>query len=143
MFEFIVNSSIPIILEGIFSIGLIVRVQWQKRRLRQSSQWRKHRRMIIQLFLVSGINIILNLPISLIPIAHLCGLPSEYGVQAELYFFFLGYFVIFLFPLVSLCQFPGLRKKMKKKIFGIVSRQPNHTATVGPSITAISMARLT
>ncbi len=140
MFEFIVNTTIPILLEGIFSIGLIVRVQWQKRRLRQSTQWRKHRRMIIQLLLISSLNVSLNLPISLIPIAHMCGLPSEYGVQAELYFFFLGYFVIFLFPFVSLCQFPELRKKLK--IFGIVSRQPNRTATVGPTIIGIPMVKL-
>jgi len=137
-----VNTSVPIILEGIFSISLVVRVQWQKRRLRQSTQWRKHRRMIIQLFLISGLNVSLNLPISLIPIAHLCGLPPEYGVQAELYFFFLGYFVIFLFPFISLCQFPDLRKKIKRKIFGVVSRQPNHTATVAPTMRAIPMVRL-
>jgi hypothetical protein len=142
MWEFIVNTSTPIILEGIVSIGLVVRVQWQKRRLRQSTQWRKHRRMIIQLFLISGLNVSLNLPIYLIPLAHLCGLPPAYGVQAELYFFFLGYFVIFLFPFVSLCQFPDLRKNMKKKIFCVVSRQPNQTATVGPTMRAIPMVRL-
>ena len=142
MFEFIVNTSIPIILEGLFSIVLVVRVQRQKRRLRQSVQWRKHRRMIIQLFLISGLNVCLNLPISLIPIAHLCGLPSEYGVQAQLYFFFLGYFVIFLLPFISLCQFPDLRKQMKKKIFCVLSRQADHTATVSPTMIAIPMARL-
>lgn len=143
MFEFIVNTSIPIILEGLFSIVLIVRVQWQKRRLRQSIQWRKHRRMIIQLFLLSGVNICLNLPISIIPIAHLCGLPPEYGVQPELYFFFLGYFVIFLIPFISLCQFPNLRKYMKKKIFCKLSRQPGRTATVAPTMLAIPMVRVT
>lgn len=142
MFEFIVNTSIPIMLEGLFSIVLIVRVQWQKRRLRQSSQWRKHRRMIIQLFLISGLNICLNLPISLIPIAHMCGLSPEYGVQAELYFFFLGYFVIFLLPFISLCQFPDLRKQMRKKIFCVLSRRPGHTATVAPTMIAIPMVRL-
>lgn len=143
MFEFIVNTSIPIILEGLSSIVLIIRVQLQKRRLRQSIQWRKHRRMIIQLFLISGLNICLNLPISIIPIAHMCGLPPEYGVQAELYFFFLGYFVIFSLPFISLCQFPDLRKQMKKKIFCIVSRQPDRTAAVAPTKVAIPMVRLT
>jgi hypothetical protein len=142
MWEFIVNTSVPIILEGIVSVALVVRVQWQKRRLRQSSQWRKHRRMIIQLFLISGLNFSLNLPISLIPIAHLCGLPPEYGVQAELYFYFLAYFVIFLFPFVSLCQFPDLRKKMKRNIFGVLPRQPNYTASVAPTVRAIPMVRL-
>jgi hypothetical protein len=142
MWDFIVNSSGPVIFEAIVSIGLVVRVQWQKRRLRQSNQWRKHRRMIIQLSLISSLNVTLNLPIFLIPLAHLCGLPPEYGVQAELYFYFLGYFVIFLLPFISLCQFPDLRKKIKRKIFGVISRQPNHTATVAPVMRAIPMVRL-
>lgn len=142
MFEFMVNTSIPIILEGIVSIGLVIRVQWQKRRLRQATQWRKNRRMIIQLFLVSGVNIILNLPISLIPIAHLCGLPPEYGVQAQLYFFFLGYFVIFLFPFVSLSQFPELRKRMKRKIFPAQPRQDNFTINAEQAMTVVQMRKL-
>ena len=132
MWESIVNTTVPILLEGIFSIGLIIRVQWQKQRLHQSNKWAKQRRMIIQLFLISSLNVNLNLPIYLIPLAHLCGLPPKYGVQAELYYFFLGYFVIFLFPFASLTQFPSLRKKIKKKILYMVTRQSHHTATVAP-----------
>ena len=142
MFEFMVNTTIPIMLESIVSVGLVMRVQWQKRRLRQSTQWRKHRRMIIQLFLVSGLNVILNLPISLIPIARLCGLPSDYGVQAQLYFFFLGYFVIFLFPFASLCQFPELRKKLKTKIFPVVPRQQDRTIAEGYVMQSIRITRM-
>jgi hypothetical protein len=88
VFELIVNNSIPIILECIVSIGLVIRVQWQKRRLRQSTQWRKQRRMIMQPFLVSSINVSLNLPTSMIDIAQQFGLSSEDGNQAGLYFFF-------------------------------------------------------
>jgi hypothetical protein len=142
MWEFIVNTNIPILLECIITIGLVLRVQWQKRRLCQSNQWRKQRRMMIQLFLISSLNVSLNLPIYLIPLAHLCGLPPEYGVQAELYFFFLGYFVIFLFPFASLCQYSDLRKKIKKNIFCIVPTQPRYTATVAPTMMAMPMSRL-
>jgi hypothetical protein len=47
MWEFILNTSAPILLESIVSIGLVVLVQWQKRCIRQSTQWRKQWRMII------------------------------------------------------------------------------------------------
>ncbi|CAF4162022.1 unnamed protein product, partial [Adineta steineri] len=53
MWDFIVNDCASVIVEGIISIALILRVQWQKRRIHQSPQWRKQRRMIIQLCLVS------------------------------------------------------------------------------------------
>lgn len=142
IWEYSVNNTASVFLEVIASTGLILRVQWQKRRLHQSTQWRKQRRMIIQLFLVSGLNVSLNLPIFFIPLLHFCGLPPEYGIQAELYFFFLGYFVIFLFPFASLCQFPELRKKIKRIIFGIVSKQPRHTATVATTMRNMPMNRL-
>ncbi len=137
MWEFIVNTSAPIILEGIVSISLVLRVLWQRRRLRQSSQWRKHRRMIIQLFLVSGFNLSLNLPIELIAVAHLCGLPAEYGVEPELYFYFFGYWVSFLFPFASLCQYPELRKNIKKKILCVILKPSSHTAAVGPTTRSV------
>ncbi|CAF3504768.1 unnamed protein product [Rotaria socialis] len=139
--EFIVNSSISIVLESIVSIGLIVRVQRQKRRIHQSTQWHKYRRMIIQLFLVSSVDLSLNLPFYLIAFAHLCGLPQEYGAQLQLYFFFLGYFAIFLFPFASLCQFPELRKTIKNKIIAVLPRQLYRRTPVGPVTVTIPMVQ--
>jgi hypothetical protein len=130
MWEYTVNTSVPVIVEIIVSIALILRVYWQKRRLNQSNQWRKQRRMIIQLFLVSGLNSCLNLPLYTIPIAQLCGLRSLESYDAEIVFYFLGYFVIFLFPFASLCQYPELRKKIKQKIVGVLKMQPHRTAVV-------------
>ncbi|CAF0721750.1 unnamed protein product [Adineta steineri] len=128
-----VNNTTPIILESIVNIGLILRVQWQKRRLRQSNQWRKQRRMIIQLCMISGLNMCLNIPLTILLLAHFFGLAPEYGAQPQLYFSFLGYFVFFLFPFTSLCQFPDLRKNITRKIVGILPRQQqHHTATVIP-----------
>ncbi|CAF1117346.1 unnamed protein product [Adineta steineri] len=89
MWEYTVHSITPVLLEGIASITLILRVQMQRRRLHQSNQWRRQRRMIIQLLLVSGLNVGINFPGNILLIAHLCGLPSEYGAEAVLYLYFL------------------------------------------------------
>jgi hypothetical protein len=142
LWEFIVHYCAPVILESIVSIGLVVRVQCHKRHLHQSRRWRKQRRMIIQLILVSGPNIALNLPFYTLSIAQLCGLSSASSTQAELWFYFLTYFITFLFPFASLCQFPVLFKQIKKKLCGVMARQPRHTATVGPTTGAIPMIRL-
>ncbi|CAF3968938.1 unnamed protein product [Adineta steineri] len=143
MWEFIAHTGTPILLEGIASIALVLRVQIQKRRLRQSNQWRKQRRMIIQLLLVTTLNIGINFSGNLILLAHLCGLPPEYGAEAQLYFSFLDYFVIFLFPFISLSQFPDLRKTMKKKLLDLVRRQPHRTATVTYTRRDTPMNRMT
>ncbi|CAF0745279.1 unnamed protein product [Adineta ricciae] len=124
--ETVVHYCVPVILESIVSTGLLVRVQWQKRRLRQSIQWRKQRRMIIQLLLISGINIPLNLPLYIIYIAQYCGLHWDISLQPKLWFYFLSYSVILFFPFASLCQFPALRKQMRKKFCCIIDRSPCH-----------------
>ncbi|CAF1210549.1 unnamed protein product [Adineta steineri] len=142
MWEFILHTTTPILLEGIASIALVLRVQIQKRRLRQSNQWRKQRRMIIQLLLISSLNIGINIPCSMLLIAHLCGVPQDYGAEAILYFYFLEYFVIFLFPFISLSQFPDLRKTMKEKIMGVVRRRLHHTAIVTHTRRDIPMNRV-
>jgi cytochrome c biogenesis factor len=134
-----VNSTAPVIIESIVSIALIVRVQWQRRRLRQSNQWRKQRRMIIQLLLVSGVNIIVNLPLYSIAILEYCGISSVTMNEVYLDLFYLTYFIYFLFPFASLCQFPELRKKIKKQIVGIVKKQPRHSTAVAPIIRGLPM----
>jgi hypothetical protein len=90
--------------------------------------------MIIQLFLVSGLNTSLNLPLYGIALAELCGVTSVDSYEADFYFVFLAYFTIFLFPFASICQYPELRKKIKNKIVGIVKKQPHHTAAVLPIV---------
>jgi hypothetical protein len=141
MYEYAVNSTSPVIIESIFSTALILRVQWQRRRLRQSNQWRKQRRMIIQLCLISGVNISVTLPFSAISILEYCGISSESMNEAGVYLFYLSYFIYFVFPFASLCQFPELRKKIKNQIVGLVRKEPRHSTAVRPIINGQSMNR--
>jgi hypothetical protein len=99
--------------------------------------------MIIQLFLVSGLNTSLNLPLYGIALAQLCGVTSVDSYEADFYFVFLAYFTIFLFPFASICQYPELRKKIKNKIVGIVKKRPHRTAAVAPIVRGKPMNRLT
>ena len=75
-------------------------------------------------------NVGLNVPLSIISIAQLCGLQLDNGVEAQFYLLFLGFVVIFLFPYASLCQFPNLYQNIARKILTALARRPNRTATV-------------
>ncbi|CAF3785682.1 unnamed protein product [Rotaria socialis] len=132
--ESIVNGILPITLETFASISFLIRVQLQKRRLGRSPQWRKTRRLAMQLSLMSALNIGLNLPSCLISFAHFCGLPSQYGAQIQTYFSFFAYFITFLFPFVSLCQLPELRKAIKKKIFFLAPQHQRQISRVAPTL---------
>lgn len=136
MWEYVVHAISAISIEAFASISFLVRVQLQRRRLQRSVQWNRHRRVILQLLLISALNVSLKLPTYLIPLLHLCGLPPEYGVQAQLYFFFLGYFVIFFFPFSCLCQHPELFKHMKNKVFHMELQAQIQTAGALPALTA-------
>jgi hypothetical protein len=113
VWDFFVNNILPGLLVAFISMGLLIRVIRRKQQLSQGIQWRKHRKMIIQLLLISTLNIIFILPLNLLSLAYLCGLSDEYGAQIDLYFYFAGYFLIFFIPFVCLASMPELLKKMK------------------------------
>jgi hypothetical protein len=142
IWDYIVNTTGPILIEGVASTSFLLRIVFQQRALRRSTQWHKYRRMTIQLLLMSGLNMICNLPSAVFTIARLFGLPYQYGAQAEVYFFFLGYFLIFLFPFICLCQFPDLRKSIKEKIFFIVPRDRHRLTAVTPATIGTRIARI-
>ncbi|CAF1444584.1 unnamed protein product [Rotaria magnacalcarata] len=137
--ESIVNGILPITLETFASVSFVIRVQLQSRRLSRLPQWRKTRRLTIQLSLMSAINICFNIPSCLISFAHYCGLPSQYGSQIQVYFTFLAYFITFLFPFVSLCQLPELRKRIKTKIFFLPPQHQSQIARVAPTLRRTQM----
>lgn len=111
--DFFVNNILPGLLVAFVSMALLIRVIRKRQRLSQGNQWRKYRKMAIQLFSISTLNIIFILPLNLLSLAYLCGLPSDYGVQIELYFYFAGYFLIFFIPFVCLASMPELLKMIK------------------------------
>ena len=75
--------------------------------------------------------IIPGLPLHILVAAHLCGLPENIGVEPQLYFDFLCYFVLILYPFVCLVSQSELREKLKwQRLFTL--RGPQQTATVGP-----------
>ncbi|CAF1527111.1 unnamed protein product [Adineta ricciae] len=113
--DFIGNNVLPAFLVAFFSITLLIRVIRQKQRLNQAIQWRKHRKMTIQLLSISTLNVIFVLPLNLLAVAHLCGLPEEYGAHVQQYLYFAGYLFIFLIPFVCLASISELCAEIKRK----------------------------
>ncbi|CAF1144156.1 unnamed protein product [Adineta steineri] len=111
--DFFGHNILPAFLVASVSMALLIRVIRQKQRLNQQVQWSKHRKMTKQLVSMSILNIIFILPLNLLTLAHLCGLPDEYGAQLQLYFYFAGYLFIFFIPFACTSSTPGLSKKIK------------------------------
>ncbi|CAF2092689.1 unnamed protein product [Rotaria magnacalcarata] len=132
MFDWIVNITMPTLLEAFFSLSFMFRVVWQKYRSHLSVQWRKQRKMTIQLMSLTVLNLSINFPLSILNMAHLCGLPSNIGVDASQYFFFFCYFVIFFLPFICLASITDVYKKFRQKILRQRREMTQFTATVRP-----------
>jgi hypothetical protein len=131
IWDSVLNSIIPTIIMTVASVTLLLRVHYQKRRLRRPNLWRKQRKMIIHLLSQCVLYLIPNIPLSIFNFAHLCGLLKSVGVDLQLYFDFLCYFVILLYPFVCLSALSELRKKVKwREIFFL--KQPWQIAVVQP-----------
>lgn len=114
VFDAIVHQILPILIIVICSITLLIRVLWQKYRVNQPIQWRKFRKMTIQLLSISLLYIIFFAPFALIYTIYICGGRSE---RLSYVFDYATYLVYFLFPLFSfvcVLTLPEIRTKFVK-----------------------------
>lgn len=113
VFETIINNIIPSLTIVIFSMALLVRILRQKQRMRQAIQWRKHRKMTIQLLLISSLYLVVTCPSAFMTFLRICGLPNDIGVDFEIVAVFLSYYIVLFFPFVTILSIPELCTKIK------------------------------
>ncbi|CAF3808199.1 unnamed protein product [Rotaria sp. Silwood1] len=116
MFEFITGGITNAIIIAIFSMILIIRLIKQKHRLNQQLNWRKHRKMTIQLLSIVLLFYIFYLPSVIIGILFNCGVSYSNLEYLLVYGQFFSYYINFLFPFVCAGTLPHLRKKIKNTL---------------------------
>ncbi|UJR32966.1 hypothetical protein I4U23_020429 [Adineta vaga] len=114
LYDTIVNSILPTPIIVFMNIGLIIRVIKQKQTLHRRLQWRKCRRMIVQLLSISVLFLFFNLPMTVLVLAQVCGLEADVIGQFGSYAYYLYHFVSLLMPFVCLTSLPEIRKKIKR-----------------------------
>jgi len=114
IWDTVVHQSIPGLIIIIFSIGLLVRVIRQKIRMRQPVQWRKHRKMTVQLLAITSIYLIFYFPyVSVVPLFFYGG-EQYYNIQYILSS--LAYFMILFLPFCCAFTLPDLHKRLRNLI---------------------------
>ena len=130
MWQTIVHQILPTFAIVLFSLTLLGRVLWRKYRMHQPIQWRKHRKMAVQLLSISLLYLVFSFPFILVTLMYLCGLSySAYGTFIP-YADFCSYFIILLLPFVCALSLPELQTKIKA-IFRL--RAP-HGRAIHPTI---------
>ena len=108
------NQVVPAFTIVVFSMALLIRVLWQKRRMLQSINWRKQRRMIYQLLSITLIYLIFNIPCSLYYLAYQTGLATVVHPEISFYLAFFAFYLAFLFPFACLGTLPNFRQKLRR-----------------------------
>ncbi|UJR11828.1 hypothetical protein I4U23_016008 [Adineta vaga] len=117
---------------GFGSFFLILRIVFQKRRLQRQTQWRRYRKMTVQILSVTSIFFVIYLPPILLAIAKQLGVPSYVGADYTKYSNFFAHYVIFLFPFTCLGTLPQLGIRMRKPFRCFWQRQ---TRAIAPQQT--------
>ena len=139
MWDLFANCIMPSLLEALFSVTFLFRVMWHRYHSPLPFQWRKQRKMTIQLMFFSSLNVAFNVPSNIINIAQQCGAPHDFGVNALQYMYFFCYWVIFLFPFMCLATINGINTVFGK-ILHLRPQMTLFTATVKPDGTNANIA---
>ncbi len=110
------HSIVPILIIVISSAILLFRVLWQKYHAHRQIHWRRYRKMTIQVLSISSLYLIFPFPYYLITILHLCGMPSDIGVEFLSRWMFCTYYTLLLFPIIAIGSSPELKEKLKKTL---------------------------
>jgi hypothetical protein len=111
VWDLTVHQVLPILIIIFSSTALLVRSIWQRNRLHQRVNWRKYRKMIIQLLSFSTLYFIFDVPTVSMIFAYEYGLPTDIAMPALIYLAFFTSYIIFLFPFVCCLSLPELREK--------------------------------
>ena len=128
VYDMIVHQILPVFFIIFFSILLLLRAIWRKARHRQAHQWRKHRRMTVQLLSISLLYLLFSSPYSITSALMLCGLPVRLILPLYDYSRFLIYFPVLFFPFVSTLSSNEIRTRLTR-----ILRYRNPFRTTVPS----------
>ncbi|CAF1542531.1 unnamed protein product [Rotaria magnacalcarata] len=105
-------AIIAMSLIAIFSISLLMRVIWQKYQMHRQIQWRKQRRLTLNVICVSLLYLFFCFPVSTIYLVHYYNDPG-FAKELEPTLFFLSYFPVFLLPFICLATIPRIWREVK------------------------------
>ena len=111
--DYLLHGILSNILEAVFSSSLLFRTIWRRFYSQHRLNWKKYRKMTIQLLSISAVSLTINLPDSLITLVQNFGPDlSDFGASIQPYlFYFTGYLVLIL-PFVCLGCLPELWSKL-------------------------------
>lgn len=116
IYDLFAHHFLPVCFIALFSVGLIVRVLHVKRiRHHQHVQWRKHRKMILQILYISCLFLACIVPTTLVRFIELFGGLKDFADYVEMvYFFYLYWLLALLLPFACIGCAPEMVNQFKR-----------------------------
>ena len=114
IWETVVHQILPYVLILTCSVTLLVRVVWQRHRMNQPIEWRKYRKLTIQMLSISLLYLLFFFPLTLYETLSLFDVKFPFSTDLVIYGTFFSYLTILLFPFVCAMSLSELRKKIQR-----------------------------
>ncbi|CAF4568405.1 unnamed protein product [Rotaria sp. Silwood2] len=114
-FDIIFNIAAPITIIILANLTLIIRVTYQKTSRNRAINWRRHRKMVLQLWTISSLYMAFWLPLAITQLTQITVMPSFMINELETILFVVYLIPLFL-PMVCLSTLPNLVKKIVNTI---------------------------
>ncbi|CAF1200524.1 unnamed protein product [Adineta ricciae] len=114
LYDLIAHGVMPTFTIILSSIALFIRVLYQKHRVQQPVQWRRYRKLTVQILVISFLFLVLLFPPMLIQFLHICGMSTSVGSEFSLRMIFVSYYTFLLFLIFTISSLPELRAKLNK-----------------------------
>ena len=116
IWDYLVNGALFTVIEALLSVALLVRVVYRRYRVQQSMNWRKHRKMTIQLLSISSLSLSITLPQAVLTsIQQVIPGMADFGVEFESYLSYLTTFVVLFLPFICLGCFTELWPRFRRQ----------------------------
>lgn len=118
LFDLCFHSWLPVFLITFFSVGLIFRVFYSRKiRCQRRNQFRRYRRMIIQLLAISMLYLGFMGPYSTLEIIdNVVGLSSTANFVKQNYFFYMYWLITLLIPFICIGCLPEVTNKFHRQL---------------------------
>ena len=115
-FDLIFNITVPITITILANLTLIIRViNRRMSHLHQAMNWRRHRKMVLQLWFISSLYMAFWLPMVITQLIQISVMPTFMIDQLDT-ILFLVYLIPLLLPIICLSTLPELIKKIQNVV---------------------------
>lgn len=114
-FDFVFNLLLPVVIIMLANVMLVIRVIYRKISRQQAVHWRRHGRMVIQLWMISSLYMGFWLPVTITLFIQMT-FDSSFMVDQLETMQFAAYFIPLLLPVICLGALPELLNKIESII---------------------------